>query len=127
MYEKDSLGYRQQYIMQCVWEAGEPVTIQILLDMLEKKCGQRFSTGSVNSMVVKLVDKGYLAPAGKIHQSFLFAAAITEEEFELQEIERTKNFTFRGDPSRLLSALVKTDISEEELKKMKEILDRLYE
>ena len=127
MYEKDSLGYRQQYIMQCVWEVGEPVTIQILIDMLEKKCGQRFSTGSVNSMVVKLVDKGYLAPAGKIHQSFRFEAVVTEEEFELQEIERTTNFTFRGKPSKLLSALVKTDISEEELKKMREILNCLYE
>ena len=127
MYEQDSLGYRQQYVMQCVWEAGEPVTIQMLIDMLEKKCGQRFSTGFVNSMVVKLVDKGYLAPAGKIHQSFRFEAAVTEEEFELQEIERTKSFTFRGKPGRLLSALLKTDISEDELKEMKEILDRLYE
>ncbi len=127
MYEQDSLGYRQQYVMQCVWEAGEPVTIQMLIDMLENKCGQRFSTGFVNSMVVKLVDKGYLAPAGKIRQSFRFEATVTEEEFELQEIERTKNFTFRGKPSKLLSALLKTDISEDELKEMKEILDRLYE
>ena len=127
MNVKESIGYRQQYIMQCVWEAGEPVTIQMLLDMLEAKCGQRFSTSAVHTMAMKLVDKGYLALAGKTHQAFRFEAAITEAEFELQEIERAKNFTFRGKPSRLLSALVRTDISEEELKKMKEILDSINE
>lgn len=127
MNEKESIGYRQQYIMQCVWEAGEPVTIQMLLDRLEEKCGQRFSSSAVNAMVLKLVDKGYLAPAGKIHQAFRFEAVITEDEFELQEIQRAKNFTFKGKASRLLSALVRTDISEEELKKMKEILDHINE
>ena len=126
-FESESLGYRQQYIMQCVWEAGSTVTIPMLIDMLEVKCGQRFSKGSVNAIVLKLVDKGYLEQVGKIRQAYQFRALISEEEFELQEIERTKDFTFKGKPSKLLSALVKTDISKDELRKMKEILDRINE
>lgn len=125
--EKEVIGYRQLCIMQCIWEKGERITILELIDRLEEKCGQRFSAGSINSLVLKLVDKGFLEQSGKIHQAFTFQAAITEEEFQQQEIRRMEERTFRGKPSVLLTALLKQDISKEELMKMKEILEQIDE
>ena len=77
-------------------EAGEPVTIHMLVETLEIKCRQHFSISAVNTMVLKLVDKGYLASADKIHQAFRFKAVIMEEKFEFQEIERAKTSLLEG-------------------------------
>ena len=125
--EKEVIGYRQLCIMQCIWEKGDHITIAELADRLEEKCGQRFSTASINSLVLKLVDKGFLEQSGKIHQAFTFRAVIMEEEYQQQEIRRMEERTFRGRPSVLLTALLKESISKEELAKMKEILENCDE
>ena len=122
--EKEELGQRQQLIMHCVWEAGEPVTVPQIIDMLEVKCGKRFSGSAINTMVLVLMEKGYLQQGAKIHQAFTYLPLISKEEFQLQEVKRFSKLTFDSSPSILLSALLKTDITQEELKIMREMLNR---
>ncbi len=120
--EKEDLGYRQQLIMQCVWEAEESVTVPEIIDRLEEKCGKRFSASAINTMVLSLIDKGFLQQGPKIHQAFTYSAVISKEEFQLREAKRFRKLTYDNSPSVMLAALLKTDISEEELEIMREML-----
>lgn len=122
LIDKDELGHRQQLIMQCVWEAGKAVTVQQIIDRLEMKCGKRFSSSAINTMVLVLVDKGYLQQGTKIHQAFTYYALISREEFQLREIKRFSKLTFDSSPSIMLSTLLKTDISKDELQIMRDML-----
>lgn len=124
--DKNEIGERQQMIMQCVWDAGDRVTIQDIIDRMEIKCGVRFSKSSINTLVLMLVNRGFLIQDQKIHQAYTFRALISEDEFRLREIKRFGKFTFAGSPSILLETLMKTDVSDEEYQKMKEILDNYH-
>lgn len=124
--DKNEIGERQQMIMQCVWDAGDRVTIQDIIDRMEVKCGIRFSKSSINTLVLMLVKRGFLTQDQKIHQAYTFRPLISEDEFRLREIKRFGKFTFGGSPSILLETLMKTDVSEEEYQKMKEIFDSYH-
>jgi predicted transcriptional regulator len=124
--DKSEIGERQQMIMQCVWDAADRVTIQDIIDRMEVKCGVRFSKSSINTLVLMLVDRGFLVQDRKIHQAYTFRAVISEEEFRLREIKRFGKFTFGDSPSVMLETLMKTDVSEDEYNKMKEILDNYH-
>lgn len=121
--DKEEIGYRQQMIMQCFWDAGDAITIQEIIDRLELKCGQRFSKPSINTLVLMLVDRGFLIQAGKIHQAFTFRALISEEEFRLREMRRFKAFTFGNSSCALLDTIIKLGLSQDEVTQMKEMLN----
>lgn len=120
--DKNEVAYRQQLIMQCVWDAGEKVTVQEIIDRLEVKCGKRFSRSAINTLIGILVDKGLLTQSGKTHQAFIYSPTLSREEFQLREIKRFCNLTFEGSPSQLFETLLHADLTEEEREQIKEIV-----
>lgn len=124
---KEVLGERQQMIMQCVWETDGNVTIQEITERMERKCGIAFSKASINTLVLMLVERGYLTQGPKIHQAFTFRALISEAEYQRKEIKRVGDAIFGGSPSNMLVALIDNKVSKEELAKMREIIDNCDE
>jgi predicted transcriptional regulator len=122
--DKEEIGYRQQMIMQCFWDAGAPLTIQDIVDRLEVKCGRRFSKPSINTLVLMLVDRGFLIQDGRIRQAYTFRALVSEEEFQLRELRRFKSFTFHDSVCDILDKLITLGVSEEDLQSMKGKLEQ---
>ncbi len=125
--DKDEVGYRQQIIMQCFWEAGGRTTVPDIDIRIEKKCGRKFSRSALNTMVQALIEKGLLAVDGKIHQSFIYKTCLTEKEFRLRELKRVRNLTFNGSTDILVQTLIESISDKEELDKVRQYLDRKEE
>lgn len=122
---KEVLGERQQMIMQCIWDIGGPVTIQDIKDRMKARYGFDFSKASINTLVLMLVERGYLTQGKKIHQAFTFVALISEAEFRISEISRISDFTFDGDPSEVLASMLQTrKVGKEDVIKMRELIDK---
>lgn len=121
--ESGEIGHRQQLIMQCVWEAGDVATVPQMIEGVERKCGRRLTRQAMNT-VLALVDKGYLMQGKKDGLAYQYHALISEKEFRAKEVERFGKLTFGGSPSALVATMLESDISREELGKIRELLDR---
>lgn len=121
---KEVLGERQQMIMQCIWDAGESVTIQEITTRMKEKFGIEFSKASINTLVLMLVDRGYLTQGKKIHQAFTFKAVISKQEYRAKEIKRINESVFDGSQSALLASMLQCkDIEKAEIAKMKSLIE----
>ena len=122
--DKDEVGYRQQMIMQCIWEAGGAATVPDIDIRLEKKCGTRLSRSALNTMIQTLIQKGLAEPDGKIHQSIVYRACISEEEFRTRELLRVKKLTFDNSTDIMAQTLINSLDDAEELDKIRDYLEK---
>lgn len=125
--DKSGLGERQQMIMLCVWDIGGSVTIREIIDQMEIKYEVRFSTSSINKLVLTLVDKGYLASGSKRQRACTFYPLITRNAYLADEMRRLIRSTFHNSPSVLLDALLRNGISAEEHAEIRELLNNYNE
>lgn len=121
--DKDEVGYRQQIIMQCFWEAGGRTTVPDIDIRIEKKCGRKFSRSALNTMVQALIEKGLLVTDGKIHQSIIYKTCLTEEEFRSRELKRVQNLTFDGSTDILAQTLIGSISQRNELEKIRQYIN----
>lgn len=122
--DRTELGHRQQMVMKCVWELGGQATVPQMVEQMEKKYGAKLSNQGMNTMVLMLQEKGMLRRRRKIHQAFIYEAAITEEEFRLQELKRVQRLTFDGSAKAMVLAMLETDLSESDLDEVRQLLDQ---
>lgn len=118
------IGHRQQLIMQCVWDAGDVATVPEIMDRLEQKCGRRLTRQAVNTLILPLVEKGFLRQGEKDGKAYRYYAGISEKEYRIEELKRFGNLTFGGSPSALVATMLETDITKDELKKIQELLEK---
>ncbi len=124
-YTGEEIGYRQQMIMQCIWEAGEAQTVNEIIDRLEDKCGQRFAASTINTLILGLLKKGYLRQGEKRGHAYLYEAAISEERFRQEEIRRFRRISFGGSASGMVTALLKDEeLNEEDISEIRRILEK---
>lgn len=121
--DKESIGYRQQMIMKCMWDAGQPITVGEIIRRLDEMCGQTFAGPTINTQVQILVSRGLVAQGTKIHQSFTYSPLISREEFQAREVKRFCELTFNGAPSAVVAAMLRNGISEDEIAKIKELIN----
>lgn len=122
--EKGELGFKQQLIMQCLWDKGGEAVKQELMDLLEKKYGIIMTRQAMNVSTQVLIEKGYIKVADRIGNAYVFKALIDREEFQINELKRFKKLTFGGSGKMMLSAFLKSDITREELDEMKALIEK---
>lgn len=123
--EPGEIGHRQQLIMQCVWEAGDVATVPEIMDRLEQKCGKRLTRQAVNTLILPLVEKGYLVQGEKEGKAYQYHAMISEKQYRIDELKRFGNLTFGGSASAMVATMLESDISRDELKKIQELLEKM--
>ncbi|MCD8326885.1 MAG: BlaI/MecI/CopY family transcriptional regulator [Lachnospiraceae bacterium] len=123
--DSKEIGTRQQQIMQCIWEAGGRSTVPEIIERLERKAGIRLTRQAVNTFLLILMEKGFLAQGPKEGKAYIYIALISEDEFRRSELERIEKLTYGGSPSALVATMLETEISDEELKKIKRLMDQL--
>ena len=70
----------------------------------------------------QLMDKGLIRRERKIHQSFIYEATISQEEFRAREIRRIRNRSFKGSASQMVAALIEDGISQEEYEEILKLI-----
>lgn len=125
--DKNEIGYRQQLIMQCFWDAGGAATVPEVDARLEEKCGTKLSRSALNSMVQALIQKGLLKSEGKIHQSIVYRVCITQEEFRLRELKRVQKLTFGDSKDIIAQTLIETIENQEEWNRIQQYLEERRE
>lgn len=120
--ERKQLGYKQQLIMQCIWDMGGEAVNQDLIERVKRKYGLSMTRQAMNVSIQVLIEKGYLTVAGKAGNAYVLKALIDRETFQISEMKRFMKLTF-GDSAKLMfSAFMKSDVTREELNEIKEMI-----
>lgn len=109
---------RELDIMAVLWNRG-PSTVAEVQEDLEDD----LAYNTVLTMLRILEDKGYVSrsPEGRAHR---YAAEVLREEAGESALERVTERLFGGSPESLLLRLVGSELDPDELRRMRDLLDR---
>lgn len=106
-------------VMDVVWKKA-PVAAGEIVEPLSRK--NKWHTRTVRTLLDRLVRKGALR-IEKDGRRYLYRPAMSREECVRQESRSFMDRVFGGEPASMLINLVKTtELSSEEIKKLKKIL-----
>lgn len=120
--DRGDIGGRQQMILQCIWDLGGEAIVSQIQERLEKTYDAKITGQGINTTINLLLQKGLIRRERKIHQSFIYEATMTQEEFRLNEVRRIKNRSFGGSSVDLIAALVQDGLTKEEVNQIKKLL-----
>jgi predicted transcriptional regulator len=108
-------------LMRMIWTLGE-CTIREVHSALPKERDLAYTT--VATMIKILEQKGVLAGYKK-ERAHLFVPTISREDYERQSLKHLSDNLFQGKASSMVSRLLDDgDLSEEELRSIKNLLDQ---
>ncbi|MEQ1858000.1 MAG: BlaI/MecI/CopY family transcriptional regulator [Longimicrobiales bacterium] len=109
---------RELDIMSVLWSRG-PSTVAEVQSALEDD----LAYNTVLTMLKIMEDKGYLSriPEGRAHR---YTAEVERDAAGESALERVTERLFGGSPEKLLLRLVDTELDEDELRRMRDLLDR---
>lgn len=118
MKKSNKISEAELEIMKLIWEAGAPVASTDIVRRLKSKCGWEDTT--IYTMLSKLVKKGVLI-RDKQGVSY-YAAALSEQDYMLEQTESLVNRLFAGDSRQLVSMLVENrKISREDIRELRQL------
>ena len=120
--DKEDIGGRQQTILQVIWDLDGEATIGQIIVRLNEEYGTKLTGQGINTTMNQLMDKGLIRRERKIHQSFIYEATISQEEFRAREIRRIRNRSFKGSASQMVAALIEDGISQEEYEEILKLI-----
>jgi predicted transcriptional regulator len=109
---------RELDIMGVLWSRG-PSTVAEVQEALEDD----LAYNTVLTMLKIMEEKGYVSrsPEGRAHR---YAAEVKHEEAGESALERVTERLFGGSAEKLLLRLVDTELDPDELRRMRDLLDR---
>lgn len=110
-------------IMEKVWENGEMITVLELISMLtEEEKEETWIYQKVATFLTHLEKKGILSKMkeGKV---LYYYPLISREQYNQNAAEELINTRFQGSLKRFLASFSKSNISENEIKELKEWLN----
>ena len=123
MLKENKLTNSQLLIMKCVWDHGEDISYQELMEVLAKRFGKVYHRSTLVTFLQQMEDKGYLTT----HREGRFAyvhALMPEEEFQKEHAKEETDFWFCGKASTFLAALYQSGgLSAEDAEKIRRLLD----
>lgn len=108
-------------ILQLIWKRG-PMTVRQIHDLLSKEKKTGYTT--TLKMMQIMTEKGFLGrkEQGRGH---IYHAEVSEKKTTQNRLDSFINATFGGSASRLVMQLLGSEYTnEEELKKIREVLDQ---
>lgn len=118
-----SLSPVECVVMQSLWESGEDLTVYELKERLREQEGRNYTDNAVATFMGTLLKKGAVSRYKK-HHSHQYHPEINMDEYRKEQLRQFQEQWYHGSASGLMASLVEvSDISEEELRRMKEMLD----
>lgn len=117
-----SISDSEWQIMKVLWETPN-ITLKEIAGKVSE-CGWSYST--IRTLVNRLADKGVIAADKSIANNFKYYPLALEDECKSKEVRNFLKKVFNGSAGMLISALTKdSDLSEEEQKELKIIIDKI--
>jgi predicted transcriptional regulator len=116
------LSGRELDVMNVLWERGSATVSEVLEDLPDD-----LAYTTVLTILRRLEKKGHVRhdPDGKAHR---YSALVRREEAQDSALQRITLKLFRDSPELLMSRLLrKGELSEEQLKELREMVDRRLE
>lgn len=110
-------------VMEKVWEKGEMITVLELISMLtEEEKEEMWIYQKVATFLTRLEKKGMLSKMkeGKV---LYYYPLISREQYNQSAVKELINTRFEGSLKKFLVSFLKSNISENEIKEMKEWLN----
>lgn len=110
--------------MKCIWDAGEPVTCQWIMERLRREYGLEYKDTTVYTFLKNLKEKGFVSSYRK--GITYFQPVRDELSFREAQLKKAEDFWFGGSTSKFVAALFKIKkISNEEKEEIKKLIDEL--
>ncbi len=112
-------------VMQVIWQATEPVSVQYIQDQINETEGWQYNT--IATFMVRLADKGFLEIC---HQdgrgrTRLFVPKISEEDYLKSHLKQTIKRQFRGSAKAFFAAYMSQEkLEKDEIDELREWLDK---
>lgn len=116
------VGETEMEVLNHVWELGEASVADVRDRIIENR---KVAYTTVMTVMKNLADKKYLKYR-KEGRSYIYSAAIQPHEVRYNLVDRLVDKVFHGSPKDLVQALVQNEnISDEERKEIKQMIDKL--
>lgn len=123
MTNQPPISETEQAVLKALWDTG-PVTVREVLIALSAQ-GHSWAYTTVQTLLTRLLTKGYVVVdrSGSAH---VYRAAVSRSELLQQRLSDLAETFCEGTTSPLVLALVEgTQLSSEEIGRLREMLDRL--
>lgn len=122
--ERDMSGC-EKMIMKIVWDSEKDLSTAEVIGAMKERFGKDYARTTVVTFIQRLIEKGYVTTYRKGKQSYVHAIK-NEESYTEGILKHIEEFWFKGETSRLFSALCKSNKpSKKELEQMRKIMDEL--
>jgi BlaI family transcriptional regulator, penicillinase repressor len=114
---------RELDVMAVLWELGEATVADV-----QARLADRLAYTTVLTVLRTLEEKGHVGHREGSGRAYHYQARVQREEAGASALGRLVDRVFRGSPELLLTQLVsERDLSDEELERMRRLLDELLE
>lgn len=115
-----SISESEWEVMKVLWEKS-PQTLMQITEQLKNK---NWSTTTIQTYLSRLVKKGALETKQQ-GKGFLYSPTIPEQKCKIEESKSFLSRVFNGSISSMVTSFIHSDsISEDELAKLKEIVEK---
>ncbi len=120
---QDWLTDSELLAMKTIWESGEPLSVQEIMERTNQKYGKQWKVQTVSTFLGRMVKKGYLKMERK-GRVFYYDPLVTEESYRKRELDRQIAFWGDGSLDGLVVSFAKAArLTEEEKERIRRILD----
>ena len=124
MFKRAELSECELTTMKRIWDAGEPVTCQQIMQQLRDKYELDYKDTTVYTFLKCLKQKGFVESYRR--GVTYYSAVRSEKEYCEGQLKKARTFWFEGSSAKLISALLQMkDTSKEEQEEIKRIINDL--
>lgn len=124
MYRKE-LTESETLVMRCIWDADGEISVQEIIDNVEKTYGKAMKRTTASTFILKLRDKGYIEGRqdGRI---MYYRPLIAEEEYIRSRSKDYLDFWYGGSLNRAVAMLCESaEMSPQQYERVKSLIDEL--
>lgn len=124
-YKRSELSEYELTTMKCIWDAGEPVTCQEIMEKLRKEYGLDYQDTTVYTYLKKLKQKGFISSYRR--GVIFFEAVRSEEEYRNEQLQKVTDLWFKGSRKNMIAGILEAGpFSPEEKEEIKAEIDKWY-
>ena len=100
------------------------MTVPEIEEALKRDYDVSLSRSAINTMVQILIEKGMLKLEKKMRYAYVYRVTMTKEEYQDYELANFRDEVFDGSMNKMFASFIHKHASEEELKEIRELLDK---
>lgn len=124
MNKRNELSECELITMKCIWDAGEPITCQQIMEKLRNVYNLDYKDTTVYTFLKNLKEKGFVT---SYRRGLTYYEPVrSEQEYRDEQLKKAEDFWFNGSSFKLMSALFQMKkMNKKEREELKRMIDEL--